>query len=198
MPSYPEVRLYLSGLWLLIRGDAQGFRLLDISDRGMMRSFWAFIWCLPGAFISWLWWRDYLLEGMPPGARIGGIFFVRMAMLEIFNWLVPLILAGILCSLLGIARKFPAVVVSVNWLSVPFAYLYGLLSLRFLLPSGFDTALALVHFALLIVMVISVSRVMRMICGPQPLMITTLVLVLIVPSMLLTEALQRFLGIYPL
>ncbi|CDZ41847.1 Hypothetical protein, partial CDS, partial [Neorhizobium galegae bv. officinalis] len=65
-------------------------------------------------------------------------------------------------------------------------------------PSSLDTVLALVHFALLIVMIVAVSRVMRMICGPQPLMITTLVLVLIVPSMLLTEALQRFLGIYPL
>lgn len=197
MPSYHEVRLYLNGLWLLIRGDAQGFRLLDISDRGMMRSFWAFVWCLPAASISWLWWRAYLLEGMPAGARVGGLFFVRMAMLEVFNWLVPLILAGILCALLGIGRKFSAVVVSVNWLSVPFAYLYGLLSLRFLLPSSLDALLALVHFALLIAMVVSVSRVMRMICGPQPLMVTGLVLVLIVPGMLLTEALQRFLGIYP-
>ncbi|MGK9054517.1 hypothetical protein QTA58_06020 [Neorhizobium sp. CSC1952] len=198
MPSYHEVRLYLSGLWLLIRGEAQGFRLLDISDRGMMRSFWAFVWCLPAAVLSWLWWRAYLLESMPPGARIGGVFYIRMAMLEVFNWMMPLILAGLLCGLIGIGRKFPAVVVTVNWLSVPFAYLYGLLSLRFLLPSGLDALLAFIHFILLIVMVISLSRVMRMICGPQPLMVTGLVLVLIVPGMLLTEALQRFLGIYPL
>ncbi|MFB9949952.1 hypothetical protein ACFFP0_13890 [Rhizobium puerariae] len=197
MPSYHEVRLYLSGLWLLIKGDAQGFRLLDISDRGMLRSFWAFIWCLPAAVVSWFWWRSYLLEGMPSGARIGGLFFVRMGMLEVFNWLMPLVLAGLLCAILGIGRKFVPIVVTVNWLSVPFAYLYGLLSLRFLMPSGLDALLALIHFVLLIVMVVSVSRVMRMICGPQPLTVTGLVLVLIVPGMLATEALQRFLGIYP-
>jgi len=36
-----------------------------------------------------------------------------------------------------------------------------------------------------------------MICGTHPLFIGTLTLVLLIPSMLLTDFLQRFLGVYP-
>ena len=133
MPSIHEVRLYLSGLWLLIKGDAQGFRLLDVSDRGMTRSFWAFAWCLPAAIASWLWLHQLMLDGLPQGTQLGPLFFVRTAMLEVMNWLVPLILAGVLCLLTGIQRKFPAIVVTMNWLSVPFSWAYGLMCVMMLL-----------------------------------------------------------------
>lgn len=197
MPSYAEVRLYLSGLWLLIKGDAQGFRLLDVSDRGMMRSFWAFVWCLPAVFLSWIWLRSLLVQNIPPGTRLGGMFFVRVAMLEVLNWLLPIVLAALICLFMGIHRKFPAIVVAINWLGVPFAWIYGLLCLVMLLLPVLTPFIGLIQLMLLMALVFAVSRIMRMICGPQLLMITALVLVLLVPNMILTGALQRFLGIYP-
>lgn len=197
MPSYHEVRLYLIGLFLLIKGDRQGFRMLDISDRGMMRSFWAFVWCLPAMAVSWLWWRSLFLNGMPRDTKVGGIFFVRLAMLEVMDWILPLIFVGLVCALLGIGKKFPALVITFNWLSIPFAYAYGVLSIGFLLHIGIDGLLAIVHLCLLILMVVCVIRITRLICGPQPLIVTTLVMVLIVPDMLLSEAMQRFLEVYP-
>jgi hypothetical protein len=197
MPSIHEVRLYLSGLWLLIKGDAQGFRLLDVSDRGMTRSFWAFAWCLPAAIVSWLWLHELLLKGMPPGTRLGPIFFLRTAMLEVLNWLVPLILAGLLCLLASIQRKFPAIVVTMNWLSVPFTWLYGFLYVLMLLVPATTPIVVLLQLVVLLAMVVSFSRIIRMIHGQQPLLVTAFVLVMLVPTMILSEALQRFLGIYP-
>ena len=197
MPSFHEVRLYLSGLWLLIQGDAQGFRLLDISDRGMIRSFWAFAWCLPAALVSWIWLHELMLKAMPEGTRLGPVFFMRTAMLEILNWLVPLILAGLLCLLAGIQRKFPAIVVSMNWLSVPFAWFYGVLYVMMLLAPAVTPIVALLQLLILLAMVVSFSRIIRMIHGQQPLLVTAFVLVLLVPTMILSETLQRFLGIYP-
>ncbi|MBW6423317.1 hypothetical protein KX729_17815 [Rhizobium sp. XQZ8] len=197
MPSIHEVRLYLSGLWLLIKGDAQGFRLLDVSDRGMTRSFWAFAWCLPAAIASWLWLHQLMLDGLPQGTRLGPLFFVRTAMLEVMNWLVPLILAGVLCLLTGIQRKFPVIVVTMNWLSVPFSWAYGLMCVMMLLAPRMLPVVGLFQLVLLFALVVSFSRIIRMIHGKQPLMITAFVLVLMVPNMILTEALQRFLGIYP-
>ncbi|WP_105370493.1 hypothetical protein [Neorhizobium huautlense] len=197
MPSYSEVRLYLSGLWLLIRGDAQGFRLLDVSDRGMMRSFWAFVWCLPAVFVSWIWLRSLLVQSMPPGTRLGGMFFVRVAMLEVLNWLLPIVFSALICLFMGIHRKFPAIVVTINWLAVPFAWIYGLLCLAMLLLPVLTPIIGLMQLMLLMILVFAVSRIMRMICGPQLLMTTALVLVLLVPNMILTGAMQRFLGIYP-
>lgn len=197
MPSLHEVRLYLNGLWLLIQGDAQGFRLLDVSDRGMLRSFWAFVWCLPAAFASWFWLHEMMLKGMPQGARLGAVFFMRTAMLEVLNWLVPLILAGLLCLLAGIQRKFPAIVITMNWLAVPFAWLYGILYLMMIAVPAVTPIVALLQLVILLAMVVSFSRIIRMIHGQQPLLVTAFVLVMLVPTMILAEALQRFLGIYP-
>jgi hypothetical protein len=118
-------------------------------------------------------------------------------MLEVMDWMLPLIFVGMVCALLGIGRKFPVMVITFNWLSIPFAYAYGIISIGFLLHVGLDGLLAIVHLSLLIVLVLCVIRIVRLICGPQPLIVTTLVLVLIVPDMLLSEALQRFLDIYP-
>lgn len=197
MPGLNEVRIYLSGLWLLIRGEAAGLKRLDISDRGLMRSFWAILWCLPAMVASWVWWRTLYLRGMPDDTELGGIFFFRLAMLELANWLVPLVLIGMMAWALGLGRKYYAIVVSVNWLSVPFAYAYGALSLLLMLVPALTGLLSLIWLFLMMALVFSISRIFRVICGPHPLMVATLTMVLIIPTMLLSDTLERFLGVYP-
>ncbi|MCF6369411.1 hypothetical protein [Rhizobium halophilum] len=197
MPGPLEVRFYLAALWQLVRGDAAGLRRLDLSDRGLMRSFWAILWCFPAMTISWVWWRALFLRGMPEEASVGGLFFFRLGMLELANWLVPLILIGLLAWGLGLGRKYYAMVVAVNWLSVPFAYAYALLSLLLMVTPGLTGLLSLIWLFLMMALVFSISRIFRVICGPHPLMVATLTLVMIVPIMLLSDTLERFLGIYP-
>ena len=69
--------------WLLIKGDADGFKQLDLTDRGLLRSFWAFVWCLPAMFVTWAWWRMMFLQAMPPDvARLHG-FANRRTVVEI-------------------------------------------------------------------------------------------------------------------
>lgn len=197
MPPISEVRYYLTGLFLLIKGDRRGMQMLDLTDRGMMRSFWAFVWCLPPALISWIWWRQIYLRAMPDDASVGPVFFVRLGMLEVLDWFIPLIFAGAVCLLLGLGRKFIAITVAFNWISVPFAYAYAVLAIGFMLPLGVTGMLAILHLVLLVVMIFSIARILRQICGAQPLVVTTLLLVLIIPDMLLSEMLQRYLDVYP-
>ena len=195
MPSYHEVRLYLSGLWLLVKGDAQGFRLLDISDRGVTRSFWAYLWCLPAMIVSWNWIRLSFLAASPPEAKTGAIFFLRLALIESINWVVPLILIAVLCLLLDLGRKFPAIVVAMNWLSVPFAYAAAVLMLGVTLLPGISHLFALLEMVLLFASVVCSSRILRLICGPEPLIVTAMVLLLFVPDWLLTVILQQYLDV---
>ncbi|WP_312222194.1 hypothetical protein [Rhizobium rhizoryzae] len=197
MPSFSEVKLYVLGLWLLVKGDRAGLALVDFTDRGMMRSFWAIVWCIPAIGFSWIWWRLAFLETMPPGFRLGGIFFFRMALLEASNWLVPLVLAGLMALTMGLARQFPAIVFTANWLSVPFSYLYGLLSILLVLMPGLTGLIALIWLGAIVALVVCLSRIFRMIIGPQTLTVATLTMVLIVPSLLLSDVLERFLGVYP-
>jgi len=197
MPSFAEIRLYVSGLWLLIKGDAQGFRKLDLTDRGMLRSFWAVIWCLPPMLISWNWARLAVLEDSPPGTKLGLPFFFKLGLIDGINWIVPLILVAILCMVLDLRSRFPAIVTISNWLSVPFSYGYAILILiTFLLP-GSEGFVALLWLALLLGLVFSLSRILRMIIGPQPLIVATTSMTLIIPSLLLSDALQTFLGVAP-
>ncbi|MEB2844769.1 hypothetical protein GAO09_01185 [Rhizobiales bacterium RZME27] len=197
MPSFTELQHYISGLWLLVKGDAQGFRRLDLTDRGMNRSFWAIVWCLPPMLISWNWARLAVLEDSPPGTKLGLPFFFKLGLIDAMNWIMPLILVAVLCMTLGLRGRFPAIVAISNWLSVPFSYGYAvLIVIAFLLP-GSEGFVALLWLALLLGLVFSLSRILRMILGPQPLIVATTAMTLIIPSLLLSDALQSFLGVAP-
>ena len=195
MPSFTEMKLYLLGLWLLVKGDRKGLDFVDFSDRGLMRSFWAILWCLPTILISWFWVRMAMMQAMPIGQAPGPIFFVRMGMLEMANWLIPLILAGALCWLIGLGRVFPAVVFTANWISVPFSYLYGVLSILLMVSHRMSGFVALVWLVAIIAMVVALSRIFRLIIGPQPLTVAAMTLALIIPSFVLSDFLERFLGV---
>lgn len=197
MPSFKEVEYYLRGLWLLIFGKAQGFGYLDLSERGAMRSFWAVVWCFPATVISWIWWRAAFLAGYPPETKTGLSFFLRLAMVEAMNWILPLVLAGFLCLLLGFRQRFFAIVSVTNWLSVPLAYAYAFVVVLAMFVPGLRGLASLLWLALILLLVFSLVRLLRMICGPQPLTIAALTLVLLVPGMFLSSLLQQYLGVYP-
>jgi hypothetical protein len=197
MPSFPEVKLYISGLWLLFKGDPQGLKRLDLSDRGMMRSFWAFVWCLPAMFIYWTGVRYAFLASGPPETKAGPSFYLRLLMIEALNWVLPLVLLGALCLFLKTERKFPPIVVATNWLSVPISYAYAALTLILFLVPQVAGMIALLQLALLVATVFAISRFVRQICGPQPLVIATMLLVLLVPGLIISDLLQSYLGVSP-
>ncbi|MDM9626194.1 hypothetical protein QTL95_09810 [Rhizobium sp. S152] len=197
MPGLREVQYYLAGLWLLIRMDPRGFRFLDMSERGVSRSFWAIFWCLPPMGISWLWWRHAFLDTMPPHTDVGLLFYFRLGLVEVSNWVAPLVLAGLLLLAMKKGERFAPVVVSINWLGVPLAYINGLLlALVYFVPGS----ISLVSILLLIFMfaqIFALARILRMIFFGNGLVVGALTLALFVPSLMLSEYLQRFLGIYP-
>lgn len=197
MPTFKEVQYYLAGLWLLIRMDPRGFSYLDISDRGVMRSFWAIVWCLPPIAVSWIWWQNAYLAAMPPETSVGMAFFFRLALVEAANWLVPLILAGLLLLIFKFGDRFAPVVVTVNWLGLPLSYVNALLIALVTFVPGSDGLTAILWMALMLGLIFALARILRMICGGHPLFVGALTLILLVPSMVLTDFLQRFLGIYP-
>lgn len=195
MPGFDEVRLYLRGLWLLILGDPAGFRLLDLSARGSLRSFWAIVWCLPPIVLSWLSVRMAFLQAMPPETEAGPVFFVRLAMSELLGWLAPVLLSGLVVALAGLGDRFNPLVAATNWLSVPFAYANGVLIALILLVPGLPGLIAFLWLVLVSAFLISTERVYRMICGPNTAVIVALVLIQIVPVLFLSDWINNFLGV---
>lgn len=197
MPTLKEVEIYLNGLWLLFRQDAKGFAFLDFSDRGAMRSFWAVFFALPTTMLSFLWWRSMYLKGMPEGVDVGVLFFFRLGLVEIANWIVPLVLAGLLCWMLGIGSRFLAIVVVSNWLALPVSYAYALLILAMILVPSLSGLVAILSYGLALTLIIALFRILKMLIGDHSLTIATVVMVLLVPTMILSELLERYLDVYP-
>jgi len=197
MPALREVEHYLTGLWLLIKGDPSGLTYLDLSERGSLRSFWAIFWCLPSIVLSWVWWRMGFLKSMAPTVDNAGLFYLRLGMVEMANWIVPLVLVGLITLLFGIGQKFNTIVVATNWLAVPVSYAYAALIVISILLPGLAGLVSLLWLALMMALIFTLSRLMRMICGQQPLLIGTITLTLLIPALILSDMLEQFLGVYP-
>ena len=196
MPGLEEVRHYMRGLVLLMRHDPQGLRHFDFTDRGMMRSFWAVFWCLPPILISWAWRRALFVEGMPDGFETGTLFYGRLAMVEVANWLTPVVLAGLMLLGLGAIRLFPAVVVVTNWLSVPFSYAFTVLVLMLATAPALGTIVSLIWLVMVLALVVVLFRILAFLTKGQALMTGTLTMLLLVPPLLVTDWLQQYLGVY--
>ncbi|PYB77734.1 MULTISPECIES: hypothetical protein [Rhizobium] len=197
MPTLKEIEIYLKGLWLLVKQDPAGFAHLDFSDRGAARSFWSIAWALPAILLSFAWWRVLFLEGQPTGTATGLLFFFRLTLVEAANWLVPVILLGVLCWMVGLGEKFAALVVVTNWLALPASYAYGLLVLIMMLLPSLSGLVALLWFLLMVTLIAILFRIVRMIIGDHLLTVSTIIMVVLVPSMILAEVLERYLGVYP-
>ena len=197
MPTLKEVEFYLRGLWLLFKQDPAGFSYLDLTDRGALRSFWAIVWALPAILISFAWWRILYLQGLPEGTETGATFFFRLTLVEASNWIFPLVLLGVLCLIIGIGEKFSSMVAVINWLALPISYSYGLLVLLMMFVPALAGVVALLWLILMVSVIVALFRIIRMIVGDQLLMVSTIVMVLLVPSMIIAELLEQYLGVYP-
>ncbi|PPJ48001.1 hypothetical protein C0075_21090 [Rhizobium sp. KAs_5_22] len=197
MPTLKEVEFYLTGLWLLFQQNPKGFSHLDFSDRGALRSFWAAFFVLPTTLLTFLWWRSIYLQTLPEGADVGALFFFRLALVEVANWIVPLVLVGLLSWLVGIGDKFLSIVAISNWLTLPVAYGYGVLLLIMMLLPSLTGLAVILSYLMALALVITLFRIFRMLLGEHVLTIATVTMVLLVPTMILSELLERYLDIYP-
>ena len=197
MPTLKEVQFYLTGLWLLFKQDPRGLAYLDFSDRGTMRSFWAVFFVMPMTILSFIWWRGLYLETLPEGMDVGALFFFRLGLVEVANWIVPLVLVGLLTWLAGVGSKFQSIIVVSNWLAVPVSYGYGLILLMMMLVPSLTAVAVLLSYGLALTLIITLFRVLRMLLGDHRLTIATVTMVLIVPAMILSEMLERYLDVYP-
>lgn len=198
MPGFKEVEIYLSGLWMLLKGDSRGFHSFDISERGVSRSFWSIGWSLPAMIISWLfWYRTLLISGIRED-QAGGVFFVRMAMIDLASWITPLVLIGIVCRVLALHSRFNAIVVTTNWLALPIAYANALLIALAVVFPMLGQVIVLLWLLLLMGLAVSIFRLMAAIFGPHPLLVTALSMVMLIPTTIVSEFLQSYLNVNPL
>ncbi|MGB3875119.1 MAG: hypothetical protein WA980_04630 [Shinella zoogloeoides] len=197
MPGLDEVLYYLNGIYLLLKQKQEGFGWLDLTSRGLARSFWAFVWCLPAFAVIWASWRLYYLAGMPAGTTAGLGFLSKVLLIEITGWLLPLVLLLALARPLGYGKHLATVVTASNWISVPFAYAMALpVALSLILPQSVLFA-GLLLYAVFGASVMLQFRLVWMCVGKQNLLAAAITAIYVLPPMIVAQELQRVLGTLP-
>ena len=197
MPQIEEIGAYLKGVWLLILGDRSGFDWLDITVTGVWRSFAAFLWCLPAMAVGWAAWRLFYLEQMPTGTETGLGFILKLFLVDMTMWIVPLVLVAVLAKPLGYGDMLASIIISTNWLAVPTVYAMAVpLAIRLVIPGGQGVAY-LMSLILLLVNFTVIFRLVKTVTNNQLLLASAISALLILPSLMLSEALPPLLGLMP-
>ena len=197
MPALEEVLYYLNGIWLLIRKKQEGFNWLDLSWRGLKRSFWAFAWCLPALAVIWASWRLYYIGNMPQGTTAGAEFVLKMLVIDIIGWLFPLVLIAALSGPLGYARHLVAIVTASNWIAVPFAYATAIPFAVTLVAPSAGVFGGLLLYAVFGESIVLQYLLMWMCTGRQGLLAAAITALFVLPPLLVGQSLQKFFGTLP-
>jgi hypothetical protein len=99
--------------------------------------------------------------------------------------------------MVGIGARFLSIVVIANWLTLPIAYAYTVVLLIMMLMPGLTGLAVLLSYVLAFALIMALFRILRMVLGDHVLTIATVTMVLLVPGMILSEVLERFLDVYP-
>ncbi len=149
MPAIEDIQRYLTGVWRMMTGIPDGIRLLDLSADGFWNSFFAIAVALPALIVGWAGVVNEL--GAEPdifGHRIS--ILLRVALVDLGTWLLPLALLAVVAPFAGIADRFVHYVVASNWASALIVWLMlPAALLNFFAPSlqGVAEMLSLALFA---------------------------------------------------
>ncbi|MDH4986334.1 transporter [Aminobacter anthyllidis] len=150
MLATDDIEQNLAGAWRLMLGKADGLRLLDLSADGFWNSFFAILVAVPALVVGWAGVsNDVTLETATFAGRFGIV--VRLAMVDMGAWVLPLIALALVAPRAGIGDRFVHYVVASNWTSAIIAWLMLPAALtRMLFPAAqnFITLLSLAVFGL--------------------------------------------------
>jgi hypothetical protein len=187
MPSISEVQNRLAGLWLLVRGDARGLSHIDISDEGVVRSFLAFVICLPAILVHAVLRRIEFLQVSPDLGRSTIAFLFQAMALQSAGWVLALGCLMLFGLLLGLRPLLRPLVVLMNWAAVPAFYLtYGIIYPLVMLP-GQSTLMAILRIGILLLalvamLVITWRGLKTVVGGSSARRVTLMLLVALVPT----------------
>ena len=194
MPSIDDILRYMTGVWRMMMGKPDGIRFLDISADGFWNSFFAIAVALPALIVSWVGLVNELsTDPLGFGSRVS--ILIRLAMVDIGTWVLPLVILALVAPRAGIGGRFVAYVVASNWASAIIAWLMLPSALvRLFLPATDATAGFVSLFCFLLSMVLT-WRMTTAVIGKGAATGTAVFAGMFVGSLLVLFGLQALLGI---
>jgi hypothetical protein len=195
MPSTDLIRQYLLGAWRLMFGRQDGLKLLDTSADGFWDSFFAMVVALPPLLIGWIALANYFGE-VPEVSGGKPSILVRLAVIELAVWLIPLIALALAARSAGIADRFVQYVVAINWSSALQAWIVlPVPLLRFVLPPD-SGLLILATLVAILIQVVFIWRLTNATLNKGPAIATAVAAGIIAVGWITSSVLQSALGLY--
>jgi hypothetical protein len=195
MPDFAYIVRNLYGAWLALLGRPQGLALLDISERGFWRSFWAIAVASPALFLVWLSYGRELCALIPVSVET---IMLKSAFVDFFSWLSPFAVFAALAKPLKISHRFVHYVVATNWASVIISYAIVLLLLVDYLGPDFESARIIVSLTFFVGSLILLFLLTHLTVGADYQASALVFVATIIVSLIVVYGGQSLLGIaYP-
>lgn len=156
----------------MIRGDENALYEMDITAEGFWKSFSAIVFALPAFFFAWVTEaRDLAMMGV----QYSMISMVLIqAFVDLIVWLVPVAVFVWVLKLLDLSSRYSHLIITRNWMSLFFAYVYVVLDLPSFFVPGFELPL-LIIFVVLVLMLFLATRFTRIALDCNPALAAVLV-----------------------
>lgn len=193
MLSADEIQTSLAGAWRLMTGKPDGLRLLDLSAEGFWNSFQAILVAVPALIVGWVGVANEIGDPLAASGRFSMV--VRMALIDLGSWVLPLAALAVVAPYAGIANRFVHYVVASNWASAIIAWLLlPSALLRLFLPSATDAA-TLVSLLLFVASLVLTWRMTNAAIGKGAAIGSAVFAGMFVVSLIVLFSLQSALGI---
>jgi hypothetical protein len=114
MPSGDYVQNALTASWRMMWGRHDAVRMHDITADGFWTSFFAIVIALPPLVVGWVAITDQLTH-FPPSFGNRLFTVIRLAIVDIAAWVVPIAMLAVVSPYAGIEKRFVHYVVAANW-----------------------------------------------------------------------------------
>lgn len=195
MPPAEAIQHYLLGAWRMMNGRADGLRMLDLSADGFWTSFYAIAIALPAMLVGWVAVAADFSVLDPDSTRLSLV--LRLAMVDLTVWVLPLVALALIAPRLGIAGRFVHFVVASNWSSAIIVWMMlppALLQL--FLPEAEDVA-TLISLVLFLAAQVFSWRLTNVAIDKGPAMATGVFAGMFIAMLFVLFGMQDLLGLTP-
>jgi len=191
--SGEEISSSLWGAWRLMFGKADGLRLLDLSADGFWNSFFAIVVALPAMVVGWVGIAGEI--GDPEAVAMRLSLVVRLAVVDIGTWVLPLVGLALVGRHAGIGDRFVHYVVASNWASAIIAWLMLPAALARLVLEPTSQGVMLLSLVLFLLTMVFTWRMTNAVIAKGAAMASAVFVGMFVASLAVLFALQALLGI---
>jgi hypothetical protein len=196
MPSGDYVHNALTASWRMMWGRHEAVRMHDLSADGFWTSFFAIVVALPALIVGWVGIAGEL-AAFPASFASRFAVVLRLAVVDISAWVLPLVLLAVVAPYAGIRDRFVHYVVAANWGGAIYVWILlppALIRLFVSEPTDLVTLLAVALFFFTLVLS---WRLTNAAIDKGPGMATAVFAGMLTASLVTLFSLQGILGLVP-